>query len=251
VADTESVNPELDALTGEDEAGEEPEVVEAAEPETPEPESTGEEAAGATPAPPPDPVPAHVPVAALQDERGKRQAAERELEQLRAEQAEHEAAAAAPDPTNDPAGAFEHLQATVAQQLTGMHIKQSRMMVMGQNPDFEAREQVFMGLAKDNPQLVDEMLAADNPAQFAYDLAVKHDEVLAMKDVDGYKERLRAEVEAEVRAKLEAEQGVATKKQAALAAATGVPSLATATEASSGSEMPSDDDLASVVLGHS
>jgi hypothetical protein len=247
---------ELDDLVGEEEA--EPEAV--AEPEvvaeeaapaeetTAETASTTGETAGAPPAPKADPVPAHVPVPALLDERAKRQEAEREAKELRAQLAERDAPA--PDPINDPAGAFEHLQQSFNQQLTQLNIKQSRMLVMGQKEDFTEREQQFMKLASENPTLVDEMLQADNPALYAYDTAVKHEELAALKDVDGYKAKLRAEVEAEVRAELAKAGETAATETAQAAKAAGIPSLATATESGSGS-VPSDDDLSSIVAGHS
>jgi hypothetical protein len=64
------------------------------------------------PAPTPEPTDRHVPITALLDEREKRQAAEREAEQLRAKIPQAQPANM-PDPYEDPQGFEQHVQSRV------------------------------------------------------------------------------------------------------------------------------------------
>lgn len=193
-------------------------------------EVTGEE--GATPAQPeaepePEPAPQTVPLAALQDERRKRQELEAQIEQLRDQSPK-------PDIFEDPDAVLEKLKAEVIGHADQRWINASRAMVMASKPDYVEREAVFMELTQGNPSLVSEMMKADNPALFAYETARKHAEYQDMQNVDDLKAKMRAEIKAE----LEAEMGGSAPR----------PSLATTTAAGTG-DLPSDDDLASLVLG--
>lgn len=82
-------------------------------------------------------------------------------------------------------------------------------------------------MAQENPTLKAEFHKAANPARFAYDTAKKAAEYDAMKDVDGYKAKLEAEVRKEVEEKVRKEFEDKAKKQAEKEAAI-EPSLASA-----------------------
>lgn len=210
---------ELDDLT----EGEEVEQVETEA--QAEEQTTGEESA---PPAPPEPEPKTVPVAALLDERSKRQALEARLAELEARDAPKL------DLFEDPDAVLENLKREVMSHADQRWINASRAMVMAAKPDYAEREAAFIEMARENPSLSAEMMRSDNPALFAYETARKHAEYQQMQDIDAYKAKIRAELEAEMAAK----NGVAPK-----------PSLATATSATGG-DLPSDDDLDSIVLGN-
>ena len=241
---------ELDELLNDDEATPEPEVQVTEAPETAE-SVTGEDTPAAEPeaAEPPsaEAAPEHatnVPLPALVAERQARQEAERELNELRRQiEASQAEAPARPDVFEDPDGAFGHLEAQIEQALAAQRIEMSRMVLATSKTDFADREAEFMALAKDNPTLVTQMLASDNPALFAYDTARKAAEWAAIQDVDKWKEERRAEIAAEERAKLEAEFKADGERKAAIANAAGIPSLATVPGAGNRSDIPEDDDL--------
>jgi len=172
----------------------------------------------------------HVPTAALIDERHKRQEAERELAALK----EERDAVPRPDPSEDPEGAYNHLENRVASSLAETRIALARDMMMHSHDDYAEKEATFLKMAESNPQMVDDMLAADNPARFAYEMAGKQQDYDALKDVDGYKAKLREELKAEVKAELEAETTVNAAGDARRAKAAGVPSLASVAGATIG-----------------
>lgn len=213
---------ELDALTEDPELDEAPEV-ENTDEATPEPEQV-EETAEPTAAPE---APQTIPLAALQDERRKRQELEAELNEIRARQTQPER----PDLFVDPDAALDMVRNEARQHADQRWIQACRAMAQAQHADYGDKESIFMDLAKDNPTLAQEMLKADNPALFAYQTAEKHEKFQRMQNVDDYEKHVRAEIEAKVRA----EMG-------------GRPDLVN-TPGVSSQGLPSDDDLSAIVLG--
>ncbi len=217
---------ELDALT------EDPELEELPEAETPEVDDTVtdevEEIAETTAAPESD-KPQTIPLAALQDERRKRQELEAEVERLRAQAPEFER----PDLFVDPDGALNQIRDEARHHADQRWIQSCRAMVQAQHADYADKESVFMDLARENPTLTQQMLKSDNPALFAYQTALKHERFEKLQDVDGYEKSVRAEIEAKVRAEL---------------GASPAPDLTSMTGVSS-AELPTDDELSSIVLG--
>lgn len=180
---------------------------------------------------------------AMLAEREKRQEVERELAQLRAD-AE---TAARPNASEDPEGALAYTEEQVTNRMSQVLRQTSRMIAMSVHPDYVEKENQFLALGEANPALIDAMLNSDNPAEYAYQTAVNHADVEALKDVAGAKAKMRAEVEAQVRAEI-AKEGETTKaQQAAIAAAAGIPSLATATAATAGTAMPTDESLDEII----
>ena len=107
-------------------------------------------------------------------------------------------------------------------------------MMMGFYDDYESVEAVFLEEAEKNPILKAEAAQAPNLAKFAYEQGKKIEAHREMQDVEGYKAKLRAEIEAELKAEAETQQAEKAKKAATLS-----PSLASA-RGSSVSEKPKD-----------
>jgi len=238
---------ELDDLIEGDNEAEVAEVVE----ETPEVEAAEVETEdvateGETAEPPAadEPKETHVPIAALTDERHKRQEAERKFNEL---QAQIEAQTPPPNPIDDPEGALEHLRGEVSKGMWEMKTDLSREMMSGIHSDYAEKEQAFIEMAQTNPALVQQMQAAPNPAKFAYETATKAAELAELQNVDEYKAKLKAELRNELLAEMKAEGDKTSQTQALIDDAADVGALAT-TRASNG-RFVADDDLSSVLDG--
>ena len=199
----------------------------------PAPETVAEEVTGED-APPPDadkpPESETVPVAALMAERQKRQ-------DLEAENARLTAAADSPTPEapsvfDDEAGAMAHLTAQFDNKLTTAVRNISRAPMMALHEDYEKQEAVFAEMAKADPSLVQRMDASGNPAKFAYDTAKNKSEYDAMQDMPAFREKLKAEIVAEMTAKGEE-----------------IPESLATMPANSGTDNDADDSLSSILNG--
>lgn len=143
--------------------------------------------------------------AAVLDERRKRQELERKLAELEAKKEEPKR----PDVFEDPDGAFSHLEQQFNQKLLNERISLSRAMMEERHADYAEKEQVFIEMTKDSPELVRKMQEHPFPAKFAYEQATKHQEFKQMQDIDAYKAKMREEVKVEILKELESER---TKK---------------------------------------
>lgn len=211
---------ELDALIGD---YEEPaaETVETPEP-TPEPEQGVKQEVSEPPSEKPKEAVEsdNWTKAAVLDERKKRQALEAELESLRRQQ---QPEAKKVDLFEDPEGYQKQVEQSIQKARIEDRISLSREIFASMKDDYEEAEAAFVDLAKQHPQLVDEMLASPVPAKFAYEQGKKALAFNEMKafDPDAYKAKLREELRAEVMQELQSQQ---TQKQAKAANLT--PSLA-------------------------
>ena len=132
-----------------------------------------------------------VPVAALKDERRKRQELEAKISKY--EEVKLVEKPARPDILEDQEGAFRHTESAVAEIILKERINLSREMMLSTKEDYEAMENVFVDMAKENPSLVIEMNKNPNPAKFAYQKAKEHaeySEFQKVKETDEYKEFL-------------------------------------------------------------
>lgn len=176
---------------------------------------------------PADKEPTLVPLAALKDERRKRQQLKEENENLRGQlpQLDEE-----PDPLDDP-DAWKAYQSKKIEQgfldkqqvALNEKVEEARSSALEKYPDYQEKEKVFMVLSALNPEL-SEKIASDptNSAEFAYETANTYLESLKPSE----KEELISETEKTPRTK--------------------VPSLATATASASNSvqiEKDDDDDM--------
>lgn len=183
-----------------------------------------------------------VPLAALLDERDKRQKLKRDLEEREARIAEltKKPASERPDIFEDQEGAFKHITQELNTARAEDRFSLSRDFMSMLKDDYEDKEQVFMALAKEDETLREKLWKSPNPARFAYETAVKHEKLKELDNIDDLKERIRAEV----RAELEAEQKAKTDtKRSSI-----TPSLAKG-RSTSGLETIEDDDLQDVLTG--
>jgi hypothetical protein len=74
----------------------------------------------------------------------------------------------------------------------------SREMLIEVKPDYKEREDEFLALAKEDPTLVVKLRKAANPAKFAYETAVKHKALQEIGDPVTYREKIKAEILAEL-----------------------------------------------------
>ena len=208
-------------------------VVEAApEPETGEDLSTEpvKEAApvepdpGAPPAPSEEIPSGHVPRAALEDERRKRQEAQTASKELEDRLADLEkrltapqpqpvqqpqpqpqqpptpqVVPKAPDPWTDPEGALAYAGQQADQKLLDMRVTLSQDMMRSTTPDYDEVEAVFIAEAKRDPLLTAQMVQASNPAKFAYE---KGRQLKLMSEIgsdpSAYEQQIRDKIMAEI-----------------------------------------------------
>ena len=124
------------------------------------------------------------------DEKRKRQELEKRLEALEAGGKQTETAKE-PDLFENPTEVLQNLELRVKADL-------SRQMMIELKPDYKEKEDVFLALAKDDPTLVVKLRQAQNPAKFAYETAVKHKALEEIGDPVAYREKVKAELLAEL-----------------------------------------------------
>ena len=209
--------------------------------ETP-PETTPEPARAEAPAPalvaePPDD---RVPQAALLDERRKRQAYEREVESLREQLARNkEPAKPAADVWTDPEAyvsaaeqrAIAAAEARMSDMVGHITANVSEQFARRQYPDYDQKRAEFSKRLEADPVIKAEfnrhIAQGGDLGEFVYSTATKLQQMAELTNIDAY----RAKVEAEVRARLEAEYAKRTPVPQSLNA---IPSPATSTEIWSG-----------------
>jgi hypothetical protein len=145
-----------------------------------------------------------VPITALHGERDRRQAAERELEALRATQTKPE-----PDPLTSvfesEEGFVQDLESKFNEALVNRTLNESQFHAEQKYGADVLAEKVetFKQMAQDNPQYAQQFAQSVSPYFTLVDLVDKHQEVEAMKDVDGYKAKREAEIRQKVLKELE------------------------------------------------
>lgn len=135
-----------------------------------------------------------VPYAAMKAEREKRQKLEKELGDLR-KQAPQEPV---PSYYEDPEGYLQRIQNETNQRLYAALEASARE----QYPDYDDAFAVVMRHAASNPAVASEVMTAANPAVAAYKMGKRLAEFEQMQDPEAY----RAKIEADLRAKWDAEQ---------------------------------------------
>jgi hypothetical protein len=182
-----------------------------------------------------------VPLAALLDERDKRQAHEAKVKELQAKLEEQTKTAPAPlpDVLDDQEGFVNGVKAQLATMGLQLRTEMSQELMRMSHEDYDTREAEFTVMATENPQLARDLAASPNPAKYAYDTAVKAEKLSKMDNVEEYEATLRAEIEAKVRAELTAE---ITGEQADIATKAGslTPSLAGTRAAGGNKTLPAE-----------
>ena len=150
---------------------------------------------------------ADVPLAALLDEREKRQNAQREATALQQRlDAQTDPDKEATDPFEDFDGAFNERAEGLVRMVNSRFIDLTASLAKSQYSDYDEMETLFLEESKSNPQLITQMEASSNPAEFAYQHAKSKHELEEAGDLDTLKAKIRAEVEAELLGKSSKEQ---------------------------------------------
>jgi len=129
-----------------------------------------------------DDKPTSVPLAALQDERRKRQALEDEVTNLRGQIPKSDEA---PDPYEDIDAYNAYMRNKWEQEnqasqaaVRNQRINKSRSKMLETVADYDEMERVFQFMTAEDPSLVEKMFASGNEAKFAYDTAKLYKESL-------------------------------------------------------------------------
>jgi hypothetical protein len=141
---------------------------------------------------------------AMREEREKRQAAEARLRELQAPKTPV-------DPWADLPGYLNSRDQQAEERLFVERCNLTEEMARDRHKDFDEVREVFLEEAQKNPQLFAQLRQERNPAEFAYREGLRARE---LKDVNGdfsaYKSKLEKDIEARVRAELEAKYGKST-----------------------------------------
>lgn len=144
---------------------------------------------------------------AAQEERGKRQELERRLAAMEAGKTQPDKPVeAAKTFWDDPDGALKAHEQRLEQQSTNARLQTAEFLARQKHPDFDAKVAAFrevLSTAQGPHQaaLVQQWIAAQDPAEFAYSFGKNHLELQQVGSIDG----LRAQIEKETRLKVEAE----------------------------------------------
>lgn len=142
---------------------------------------------------------------AVKDERAKRQAAEARLKELE-DKLNSNDKQDIPDVIDDQDGFVKSLKQQQEEALTRQRIEIFRQVQQESHPDYEEKEQKFIELAKENPVLITQMNASQNPAKFVYDQMTKYEQFQEMQDIEAFREKIRAEEKAKLEEQLKSEE---------------------------------------------
>lgn len=181
--------------------GVEPEVVE--ETSTPEPEETpqdtkGEEEPKAEEPPSSEDTKEPWTKTAYLDEKRKRQALERQLEESKKEQPK------APDIFESQDQYTQYIQNEVSFAVNNTKASMSEYFARREHADLDEKFEKFQAMVEDNPELKVQVSQAASPWHEMYDIVVKAEKFDKLQDVDKYEAEIRAGIEKKVREELEA-----------------------------------------------
>jgi len=174
------------------------------------PKDTGEQPETEQQEAPPasEPEQSHIPIAALKDERAKRQAAEERLQQYDAWFAQQQQARGQQE-EQDPLEiiaqqVMQRLQPQTEMQMLTMRVNVAEEIARTKWADYDEKVEHFKAAVQQNPFLLQELKAAPNPAEFAYNAAQR---ILEAKSY-GQPGPSMEDMEAKVREKIMAELGL-------------------------------------------
>ena len=183
------------------------------------PADTGEAVAAPQEGPPPsEPEASHIPLAALQDERTKRQRIEDELRTAQAALQQYQTyyqqqAQPQPDPETDPIAYVtqavrEQLAPQFQQEMLAAKVQLAESQARQRWQDYDAKIDVFKVEAQRNPFLWEQALASPDPASHAYNVA---NQIAEAQRYGGNAAPTREQIEAEIREKILAEIGMSNR----------------------------------------
>lgn len=147
----------------------------------------------------------HVPLAALQDERQKRQALERQFEAFRQEvtQAHQRETPKPPDMFEDPEGYLRHMEQSFDEKLISRVMGMAEAQSRATHGDFDEALAAFGDAVRANPVLSHQLRQAAHPGEFAYQVGkqalmmreIGDPEAFGQKRFDAGYEKAKAEFE--------------------------------------------------------
>jgi hypothetical protein len=179
-----------------------------------------------------------VPIAALLDEREKRQSYERRIEELEGK-LNTKAEKPLPDVLENQEGFVSEMESRIKTETQSVRIEVSQDVMRMMHDDYDDMEKKFIELAKDSPDLVSKMSASKLPAKFVYDTAKKSEKLAEMDNLEEWEAKKTAELTAKIKADLEAEAKTKAEKDAETEGALS-PSLAAQRGSGSGDSKPAD-----------
>ena len=150
-----------------------------------------------------------VPIQALMAEREKRQAAEKQIESFKQQEADKPA----PDIFEDQAAYTKHFQEQIDNNRFNDRANQSEFYAQREFgvEELALKVETFKELKATNPALESQVLNAVSPYHEIADIVSKHEKMEKMQNIDEFEATTRAEIEAQVRAEIKAEiEGKAT-----------------------------------------
>lgn len=161
------------------------------------------------------------------DEKRKRQELEEKLAALEKPRAKDDV-----DLFADPEGFKQSLREEMKQEAYSIRSGISREILMENKTDYLEKEAKFLEMAKADPSLAQKVMAHANPAKFAYETAAKQMQLDEIGDPVAYREKLKAEILAELKGSEEKPDKPAKQTTER------PPSLATASAAGSNTVQP-------------
>ena len=151
-------------------------------------------------------------------ERQKRQQAEQRAAELEAAKLAEEK----PFLGEEYEARFKETEERFQNQLVTQKLDLSESFAREKYTDFEEKLGVFGELCQQNPALYGQMIAQVNPAEFAYKTASNTLKMKEMANPEEYEQKLRAKIEAEVKAKYDKEAAQREELPGSLATTRGV-----------------------------
>lgn len=166
--------------------------------------------------PPSEQEPSHIPVAALKDERSKRQQIEAEKQELAARLQRYEAyfqqleqQSQQTDEEPDPVAVLtaqikQQVMSEVQHQQLTDRVNMTEVLARQKWADYDEKVELFKEEVQKNPYLMQQLMRAPNPAEYAYQVS----EQIAVARNYGSAQPSREQLKAELREELKAELGL-------------------------------------------
>jgi hypothetical protein len=198
----ENVFNEVEEAATTEETAPEPEAAEESQEVAEETTETGDKPEeDSTPEPETTPEQKTVPISALMDERSKRQALQRQVDEAAAQKSNEPA----PDVFEDQKGYTDHITQQMNNALFNERANMSEFYARRDHPDLDEKIEKYQQLKLDNPALGTQVQNATSPYHEVVDIVDKHEKMQRMENIDEFEAKTRTEIEAKVRAEVEAE----------------------------------------------
>lgn len=133
-----------------------------------------------------------VPLASLLDEREKRQAAEKRVEELEAQKEPEK------DFFEDPEGRLKKLESDLEARTTNRFVDLTVDLARKNHDDFDEVMAGWKELVDANPGILQQVMSSENPGEESYKIAKQYQSVQEIGDPKEYREKLKEELKAEL-----------------------------------------------------